>query len=290
MNMPMPCTAGQTEQCRGSRVGFTIAEFLVYIIIAGLVLGSVVRVMTGQGRGYARQIATTDVDETARDVANVLAWELRHATMAADIVLSLASDSLVVRSVQGVGVMCGKHSTLPRYAIWKNGGSIESTVKDSAAIYSFTSSTWRLERISAVGTPSDMAVPNCHWTGTSNRAPDLVIELAAALPSDISVGAPVRAFKTVTYKAYRDPAVTGPWWVGRRAGGSGAFEKLTGPLADNGLEFSYQTATGATATTPATVGSVRFTVRTKSYRPYRDRSGAVAYRYDSLTTRVALRK
>ncbi len=275
------------------RGGFSITEMLVYTVIAGVVLLSVYKLMTRQGRGYSQVVVSSDADESARSAAAVLSWELRHASMASDVLLTFASDSLVLRSVQGVGVVCGKSTTPRYYAIWKNGGSIESTADDTAMVYRPTTSSWRGARIDSVVTPASMGMSTCSWT--TSRTPDVVVRLkvtSAADTAGIVVGSPLRAYRRVTYKTFYD-AASGRYWLGRRVTAtSGAYERLTGPLDANGLSFTYYTATGAIASPPtaANVASVGFTVRTQSYRQYFARTVGPTYRADSLTTRIAFRK
>ena len=274
-----------------SRAGFTIAEMLVYMVISSVVLASTYRVMTRQGRGYAQQIASTDADESARGAAGLLAWEIRQSGVANDGLQVLGAHSIALRSVQGVGVVCAKHATLPRYGIWKQGGEIQATPDDSALVYVAAVQKWRKLRIAAVGTPTGFDVPSCEWAG--GRTPDLVVEVTVTSASDtsgIAAGSLLRSFRKVKYSEYTDQ---GRWWLGRKVGNASSWEKLTGPLLDsasNGLTFTYQTSSGATTTNPSSVAVVQLAVRTESNKKYRKNGGDPAYRQDSVTTKVSLRK
>src|SRR5439155_15322194 len=123
------------------------------------------------------------------------------------------------------------------YGVWKTGGSIEATSADTAMIYRIGTTTWKASRISGVtSTPSSYGVATCAWSG--GRTPDLAIQLASLSDTlGILVGSPVRAYRSVTYKAFQESS---RWWLGRRVGSTGAFEKLTGPLTGStGLAFTY---------------------------------------------------
>jgi hypothetical protein len=286
----MIATHRSSARRRRSRSGFTIAEMLVYMVISSVVLMSTYRMMMRQGRGYAQQLASTDADETARGAAGLLAWELRQSGVANDGLQVLGAHSIALRSVQGVGVVCGKHATLARYGIWKQGGDIQGTADDSAMLYVPAAQRWRKLKIAAVGTPSGFGVTACDWAG---RTPDLVVEVTVTSPSDtlgIKAGSLLRAFRKVRYSEFTDG---GRWWLGRKVGGATTWEKLTGPLLDsaaNGLTFTYQTASGATAGTASSVGVVQVLIRSESSKKYRKNGGVPAYRQDSVTTKVALRK
>ncbi len=271
------------------RRGVTIGEMLVYVIIAGVVMMAIYSVMMRQGRGYTRHLASMDADESARDAGAMLAWDLRHAAMAGDQIATFATDSIVLLSVQGVGVVCAKHASQPRYAIWKTGGSMEATSADSAMVYRVATSVWQAAKVTEVNTGAFYGMNSCAWSGS--RAPDLVMVLGVTTSDDtagIAVGSPVRAFRRVTYKAFTEGGRT---WLGRRVGVTGSFEKLTGPLkSSGGLEFNYFDINGAATTSPTDVRLVKFKVRTQSYKEYRDAVGSSMYRYDSVSTSIALRR
>ena len=135
-----------------------------------------------------------------------------------------------------------------------------------------------------------MGVTTCAWPGA--RPPDVVVELGVTTKSDtsyIKVGAPFRGFRRVQYTEYQQ---NGRWWLGRKVGAAATFEQLTGPLiapASNGLAFVYYDTLGAVTANPSAVGSVKFTLRTESYK--NTYAGATyGYQRDSLTTRVSLRR
>jgi Tfp pilus assembly protein PilW len=261
------------------------------MVISSIVLMATYRVMIGQSRGYSKQVASTDVDESGRGAAGLLAWELRHAGLANAGPSTLGTNSIALRSIQGTGVICAKHATLPRYGIWKNGGEFGSTTDDSAMVYVAAKQAWRKLKVSSVSsTPSAAGVPSCAW---GSRAPDLVLDFTVSASADtlgLKVGSIVRGFRRVNYGEFQHQ---GRWWMGRRVGSSTTWEKLTGPLlppTQNGLAFRYFTSTGAVTSTASAVAVVEVSVRTQSNKLYRNRSTAPEYREDSITTKVALRK
>jgi prepilin-type N-terminal cleavage/methylation domain-containing protein len=280
----------QRARFSARRRGFTIAEMLLCMVVAGALMTGFYGVMTKQGRGYNRMVVSTDADETARSAAAVLAWELRQAAIGGNtLVGTLDAQSVTVRSVQGVGIVCAKSSTDPRYAIWKNGGDIQATADDTAMVYAHMSQAWRRLKISAVGTPADYSMTSCAWGG--GRTPDLVVEVSGFTAADtagIVVGSPFRAYRQVQYGVVQSG---GRYWLGRKISpSSGSYQILTGPLRGaTGLRLAYYSSSGAVTATASQVAMVKITVLTESYKQYRDQSGTPQYRYDSLTTRVALR-
>ena len=273
-----------------ARRGFTMIEVIVALVAGMVVLGSVVQMMLVQGRGYRKQREQVDVRETAREAAQLLSWDLRQAVSAGSPIPVMGANSVTLRSFRGLGTICAKHATLPRYGLWKTAGSIQATVDDTALVYQMGRGGWNKLKITAVGTPAAMGVVACAWSGA--RPPDLVVEFAAPATTDtsyIKIGAPLRAFRRVQYAEYQQ---NNRWWLGRKVGAAASYELLTGPLlapASNGLAFTYYDALGAVTADPTAVASVAFTLRTESFKNTTVGS-AYTYQHDSLTTKVAVRR
>ncbi|HCU11291.1 MAG TPA: hypothetical protein DGB72_04100 [Gemmatimonadetes bacterium] len=273
-----------------ARRGFTMIELIVALVIGLTVLASVVQVMVVQGRAYRKQREIVDIRETARDAASLLAWDLRQSVTGGSPFAAMSANAVTIRSPRGLGTICGKHSVLARYGLWKSGGNILATSDDSAVVYAVGRDKWRTLKITAVGTPAAMGVTSCAWPGA--RAPDVVVEFAVTTKTDtswIKVGAPFRNFRRVQYGEYQ---VNNRWWLGRKVGAAASYQQLTGPLlapASDGLTFTYYDTLGAVTTNAAAVGSVAFTIRTESYKNTWVGQNYV-YQRDSLTTKVAVRR
>ena len=274
----------------GNRRGFSLIEVIVAMVVGTMVLGSVVQVMIVQGRAYRKQREVVDVRDTGRQAATLLAWELRQSAIGGAPFATLGTNSVTIRSPRGVGTVCGKHSLLPRYGLWKTAGSFDATADDTAVVYAIGRDQWKTLKITAVGTPAAMGVTQCAWTG--GRTPDVVVEVAVNHKTDtswIKTGAPFRSFRRVEYAEYQ---ANDRWWLGRRVGSATSYEQLTGPLlapSSNGLTFTYYDTLGAVTTNPAAVGAVAFTLRTESYKKTYVGDTYTTQR-DSLTTKVSVRR
>jgi hypothetical protein len=202
----------------------------------------------------------------------------------------MGASSVAMRSPRGMGTICAKHATLPRYGLWKTGGNILASADDSALVYQLGRDKWTTLKITAVGTPAAMGVTACAWSG--GRPPDVVVEFAVGTKSDTSyirVGAPFRSFRRVEYGEYQ---LGNRWWLGRKVGAAASYEQLTGPLVApslNGLAFAYYDTLGAVTANPAAAGSVAITIRTESYKNTYA-GNTFVYQRDSVTTKVALRR
>ena len=283
-------TLTQRRRIPPSRSGFTMIELLIGLVVGLVLLASVVQMLIVQSHGYRKQREIVDIRETAREAAALLAWDLRQSAVGGSTLAAMTANSVTLRSPRGVGIICAKHPTLPRYGLWKTGGNILATTDDSAVVYQLARDKWQALKITAVGTPAAMGVAACAWPGA--RPPDVVVEFAVGAKTDtsyIKVGAPFRNFRRVQYAEYQ---VNSRWWLGRKVGAAASYEQLTGPLvapASNGLAFAYYDTLGVTTANPAAVGSIGITLRTESFK--KTYVGTTyAYQRDSLTTRVALRR
>ena len=88
------------------RSGFAVMEMLVYLVISVAVIGSIYQVLIGQNRLYSKEREVMDVRGTLRAAAELLSVELRMASPGDGDIYSIQSDSIVVRSLIGSGVVC----------------------------------------------------------------------------------------------------------------------------------------------------------------------------------------
>ena len=272
------------------RQGFTLTEVLVALTIASAVLLGAYKLLNSQFRAYSQQVATEDDGETLRGAAAMLSWEIHHAEMATDDIWSTSADTLSVRSIQGVGIVCAISPATLSYGIWKNGGDIEATAADSALIYVQATQLWKKLKITAVGTPAAMGVANCSWAGL--RPPDIVVQLAVVAPSDtagVVVGSIFRSFRRTKFAEFQN---NGRWWLARSVDGA-AWETITGPLlppAQHGLQLTYYDSSSVASTDTTKLRIIGVALRAQSFRRYRNPNGVTDYRTDSVITRVMIRR
>jgi competence protein ComGC len=278
--------------------GFTVIELLVYLFVAVLVVAAVYNLLIGQNRLYIKQRELQDVRSSVRSAANLLAFELRQASASGGDLDSISTYDVILRSVQGMGVVCGIHSASPRLGLYATGGDFPATADDTAMVFEANGSgtgddAWFVAGVAAEwGSPSAGGVSDCAWSSVS-EVPDLVVELDTTLAamSGIEVGAPYRQFRKVHYGLYLD--ADGRWWLGRKVGSAASWEKLTGPLSapsDSGLAFRYYDGSGSATTDPTLVRMVDIVLRGESYGKV-PQAGNLApdVQEDTLRVRVSLR-
>ena len=278
---------------RRAPAGFTLVELLIYLVLASVLLGAIYGAMTTQSRGYGKERELLDARESIRSAGALLAWELRHASVAGSKVVGIGADSITVRSMQGLGTVCAKHPTSPRYALWGTSGDIQATANDSAILYRPETNVWRAVRITQVGTPGSLGVSTCSWPG--GRAPTIAIQVDVAATTDtagVVVGSGFRAFRETLYSEYLDG---GRYWLGRKIPPTAAdWEKLTGPLlapgAAGGLNFRFFDSANNETAIPQNVAAVELVLRSESFKRSIRSTGVTEYQRDSVVSRVVLRR
>ena len=272
-----------------SEAGVTLVELMIYMVLASVVMGAIYSVMITQTRAYADQRQMTDARETVSGAGVLLTSELRQLAPADGDLYFIAPESLAIRSVQSVAIVCAIDQVLRRFALWNLVGDLEDFQKkaDSAFIFSAggagqSDDKWEREEIKGFFKAAG-PLANCEWTVA--QTPDTVVQLDKPMPG-VVVGAPFRSFRAIQYGTFLDG---GNWWLGRKTPG-GAYEKLTGPLrspAAGGLVFEYYDANGNVTAVAADVRMIEIVIRSQSTRKSRQASG-LTERTDSLRTKVFL--
>lgn len=272
-----------------SEAGVTLIELMIYMVLASVVMGAIYSVMITQTRAYADQRQMTDARETLSGAGVLLTSELRQLSPSDGDLYFIAPESLAIRSVQSVAIVCAIDQVLRRFALWNLVGELEDFQKkaDSAFIFSAggagqSDDKWEREEIKGFHKATG-PLGTCEWTVA--QTPDTVVQLDKPMPG-VVVGAPFRSFRAIQYGTFLDG---GNWWLGRKTPG-GAYEKLTGPLrspAAGGLVFEYYDANGNVTAVAADVRMIEIVIRSQSTRKSRQASG-LTERTDSLRTKVFL--
>jgi hypothetical protein len=267
----------------------TLVELMIYMVLASVVMGAIYSVMITQTQAYADQREMTDARETVSGAGVLLTSELRQLDPSDGDLYFVAPESLAIRSVQSVAIVCAIDNPNRKFALWNLVGELEDFQKkaDSAFVFSAGGSgqgddMWEREEIKGFHQAAGL-LASCEWTVP--QTPDTVVQLDKAMPG-VTVGAPFRSFRAIQYGTFFDD---GNWWLGRKTPG-GAYEKLTGPLrspAAGGLVFKYYDANGSVTAVAADVRMIEIVIRSQSTRRSRQASG-LTERTDSLRTKVFL--
>lgn len=275
---------------KSKQPGFTIVELLITIAIGTLIILALHQVLQLQTQSIRAQTAQISVQQANRATLGVLSGELREVDAAAGDLLLATTDSLKVRVVRKLGLVCAPDTVNARLNVWSVGDAFAAG--DSVAVFAdvdtmaATDDVWRTGRITGVDTL--LTILNCpsKTLGDQSTTRRRLTFGSTAQVSGVHRGAIVRAYSHLTYGIY---SVDGAWVIGRREAASDVLP-LIGPVrapADGGLRFTYYDTLGAiispsTATQRAAVRRIAIKVRAVN-----DPTAQVFS--DSLVTQVFLR-
>jgi len=240
------------------RRGFSLAELMVALVIAGIVGAALTRLMINQSRCVATQDGLMRARSGARAGFNVIVQELRMVTPAG--LLAAAPDSVTARVPFAFGVACSQPSggqqailLLPFDSANFASASLTGFAwRDSTGAYQFvepatlTNGSGPSSACTGV-TPSPIAVP-AGW---------LVVYVS---PNDLATlpGAALYLYQTVRYEIAPSAELPGRRALWRTVVGTGTREELVTPF-DTTSRFSFlvENRLTAQAGVPAVLDSVR---------------------------------
>jgi hypothetical protein len=198
------------------RLGFGLAESLVSLALAGVVMAAASRGLSQHLRLRRERDDQARSDEVVQVVRDVLRAELRHAAPTPQL---LGDTAVQLASARVIGVACDQSSTalvIPATAGWWSAPRFGDSL---AVLDTVTGAEWR----TTVGaTVAQRASLRCPLGGT---------RIAVAVPPSAPARVlPVRIWRVVRYMAYR--AGDGSWWLGERTctPGCGSAQPVAGPL------------------------------------------------------------
>jgi len=279
------------------RDGFSLVELLIVTVLASLVIAAAFRLFISQSRLFMVQREILDARESVRSASALLAADLRELASTDADLYSAESDSIVLRSMTGAGVVCAHTWQGPdrRLALQHTSGTFQAVAAtDSVLAYRLAADVWGAYPVTEVWTPPAAWLPSggntstCFWGDSSTTVPrpEVTVELTGPFADlgEIVPGSPVRSFRRTKYALFQRNS---RWFLGRKVGSALGYELLTGPMlspTDGGFQASYYDAAGVATTVPADV--VRIELMLKSESAGRTTSGT---QVDSLTTTVFLR-
>ncbi len=262
----------------GDRRGFTLVELMIVAVVGAMLVGATYQILLSSQRALTVQTAQIQGQQNVRAGLDILFSELREISRAEGDILTLGSDRIEIRAMRAFGLVCGTNATGSPVRVQKIGRFFEDG--DSVMVFADNDTDIASDDTILAG-----AVGGIDTTQTclgGDPAQLLTVPaLAAALASDtVRIGAPVRGFKIYTYGLY---VVDGENYLARRSGAR--TEPLVGPLAPNGVSFTYVDSIGNVTTNPRAVSRVDVTLRSKA-SVLNQQGYPVA---DSLSTAIYLR-
>ncbi len=287
------------------RVGFTLIEVMMAVVLLGLVTAGLMNVLLRQLRFYS---AASDIIEVRRNVqlvADILPSELRGLSASSGDIYAMTSSSIDFRAILGASIVCGIEPGRRAVVIPSGTGAAEFGFTswtsapqpgDSLMVYDDSLRVWwqlALAAAPGAGSRCDDSLPSVAGALGASR-----LVLSDALASTVSPGAAIRFYRRAHYGLYQ--ASDGEWYLGYyeclglRTPACGTIQPVSGPYlpsagAGGGLTLSYFDGVGNLTAHPARVARIDIVARAASARAIRLEGLPVGSYQDSLSVSVALR-
>lgn len=283
-----------------TRRGFTLIELIVALTLFGIVGALIYQTLTSTQRSAQAIAQRIDVQQNVRDAVHYLSSIMRELDASDGDIVTADSSEIEFRAMRWTGILCDEpdaEGSTVELAIRANaiyGARVPDQALDSLLIYRDGNTNTQNDDRWAVGALTDAEDGACA-DGTAARILTASITAASGGVDSVEVGvftgAPIRGFQVEEITVFED--YTGRSWLGQRTASRTATwtsrQAMLGPLASNGLTFTYLDASGAATGAVKGIRSVRFVVRGESLEMARGTSGDIGYARDSLMTVVALR-
>jgi len=256
--------------------GFTVAELLAATAIAGMAAALMTMTIVRQQRFFSSANEVLGVRAQLRDAADVLASDIRSASVAQFGLPVMTDTAFEMYSVIASSIVCmsGSPTTVGLPPISLVTGNVltamlaQPDTGDIAAIFSADSATWEYNRIAAFAsrTLATSCPSSTGFTTPGDTSPGYQLTLAAAPVVPVNNGSIVHFLRRARYSFYRSS--DGEWYLGyRRCGVSppypcSSIQPVSGPYrpyrssGGSGVTFRYYDQYGADVTSVALSNSV----------------------------------
>ena len=284
---------------RRDRRGFTLVELLVAIFIFGIVSTAIYSLLTRTQRLSRTQAERSIMQANVRTGLALVTSELRELNARGSLTdISVMTPTLIqYRGMRGLGFLCEVavgSVKMPRLA-W-SGYRAPIAGRDLVMLFVennpdlATDDGWTQRVISSVGSST------CTWGTAMVPAVELILatDLSVDTLAMMTLGSPARTFENMEIGVV--VTADGENWLGARSisGGDGALQPVLGPLAPNGVNFTYWPGvanSGSPTTTASAVRTIQLTLIGRTENIVAAGAGTTAWQraVDTLITDIRLR-
>ncbi len=298
---------------RSARVGATLAELMVVLVIMGLVGAVILRVVVRQQRFYASAAEITSTRADLRDLATALPTDLRGISSVGGDIYAMSDSSIDFRLPMGMSTACQVTAglatvTLPPASLASRSGVTSWTMApvagDSVLIYDEGAGTgllddvWRPYKITAAPAVGVCPLTTGFTATAAEQAAGVTLTLSAAVPATTPQGSSMMFFRHAHYGLFA--TASGKTMLGYYDCPAGvcpnpiAMTPVAGPFlpyaaSGSGVQFTYYDSAGAVTAVRTNVARIDVVVRAETAAPVALVGGVRSYLRDSLAFTVSLR-
>lgn len=236
-----------------ARRGFSLAEMVVALLLAGIIGVALARLVISQARFVASQDGMLQARSAARAAVNVMSGELRPVTQGG--IFAATADSITIRVPYAFGVACQQ----------SGGGRVISLLPGDSALYGTATATgyaWR-DSIWHTVSPVTVGSGSCAAPGkpiTTLSAPGWTATSVLVSPDGIPAngdGDLVYLYQRVVYAFAPSATLPGRKALWRRVVSTGVSDELAAPFdTGSGFKFLVGSRLSVRTTPPAILDSI----------------------------------
>lgn len=276
--------------------GVSLVELVVALALSGLLAGAAVALLGRTQDFYRATAQQIDVGQSLRVAGALLPGELRELDAVDGDIVAMTPSAVTIRAARQLASLC----RAPQPDIASSSVTLTLHAPSHSELRDFNpaaDSLWVFREGDPLSPEDDgwiaaaitaLAPDTCPNGGVGRRvtASPSPAAVQAMGEGQVTSGAPVLGFETVTYRLYRSSADR-RWYVGLQTGSD--LQPVLGPVTDDGLAFTYLDSSGAPAAQAAQVRAVELRVRARTVELVRTRDGSLDRPLDSLVAVVYLR-
>ncbi|HWH53362.1 MAG TPA: prepilin-type N-terminal cleavage/methylation domain-containing protein [Gemmatimonadaceae bacterium] len=260
-----------TSRVARARAGLTLAELLIALAVAGIVLALLAAISVREQRAFSDLADRAALAGQLREASAILPVDLRALSPALGDVRDARDTAVEVRATIASGVVCDTAA---------NALILPPPIADSSALYATSigavspgdtawlldtgdsASTWRPFAVTLAGATraGQCAAGGPHLSPTIAAQPRGQLTVSGSIPGG-AVGSPLRVTRPMRYSIYR--ASDRAWYLGARDWNAAAMrfntiQPVAGPLlsvAAGGVAFGYRDSAGSPLAMPVVNGS-----------------------------------
>jgi type II secretory pathway pseudopilin PulG len=301
---------------RRRRLGLTLVELLIVIVLLSIVVGGIMGVILRQQQFYGSASMVLDTRGSVRDGAAVLQSDLRALSPAGGDILEMGPTFIEFRQQFGSSVVCTVSGKTVVIAPLGTGGILTSwatTPRDGDVVLIYDSKeegspmsqqTWVESRLTTDATPNATCPTSTGLTSSASIAQkgwSLTLEdnVNTGFPrlsqnGTIRAGSAVRFLRRARYELYQ--AADNEWYLGFAycTAGCAQLAPVSGPYLgkdgpEPGLEFTFYGPSQTPTADRKQVRMIEVTLRARSERAVNMDGRKRDFYTDSLRTRIAVR-
>ena len=238
-----------------SRLGLTLTELLVTMLIVAIIGGAFMRLMIHQSRFMDTQSTAREARSVSRGALNMMLSELRRVTRPGGV-LAASNDSVVIRVPYAMGLLCSSTALASTISLapmdslsYAEAGTRGYAWRDSTGNYAYVSTNFTL----ATGLDA-----TCTAAGITTLPGGKVVTVTPAVPAAAVAGTPVLLYRRIQYEFDDSVLLPGRQALWRINLDASTAEEVVAPFTGGSrFRFFNGVSTTSQVTVPAVLDSIR---------------------------------